>query len=205
MAALRHDGSMLAGDADRERAVNVLKDAFTEGRLNQGEYEERVGRAYQARTYGELTPITRDLPAAGVTPPPLLGPLHWPCVGAVTPWALANVTFQYVTPSQPHAHPCSPDFRGDGLSTQLPGLVQSGASQYSLGRQSLCAVGHAQAFLMPFDPRPDGSGPPNTELHPPAMAKVRPRVAIRAVSPKGRRNTSGRRLTFAGLLYRRSI
>jgi len=114
--------------------------------------------------------------SAGVTPPPLLGPLHWPCVGAVTPWALANVTFQYVTPSQPHAHPCSPDFRGDGLSTQLPGLVQSGASQYSLGRQSVCAVDHAQAFLTPFDPSPDGSGPPKIEVHPALSAITTARV-----------------------------
>lgn len=56
---------MLAGDADRERAVNVLKDAFTEGRLKQGEYEERIGRAYQARTYSELDALTADIPRPG--------------------------------------------------------------------------------------------------------------------------------------------
>ena len=53
---------MLAGDADRERAVNVLKEAFTEGRLRQEEYEDRIGRAYQARTYGELHRLTEDIP-----------------------------------------------------------------------------------------------------------------------------------------------
>ena len=57
---------MLAGDADRERAVNVLKDAFTEGRLTQGEYEDRMGRAYQARSYGELDLLTGDIPHAPV-------------------------------------------------------------------------------------------------------------------------------------------
>jgi hypothetical protein len=61
---------MLAGDADRERAVNVLKDAFTEGRLNQGEYEERVGRVYQARTYGELDVLTGDIPRPSPSYPP---------------------------------------------------------------------------------------------------------------------------------------
>lgn len=55
-------GNMLAGDADRERAVNVLKDAFMDGRLKQEEYEERVGHAYLARTYGELDRITADIP-----------------------------------------------------------------------------------------------------------------------------------------------
>ncbi|MFG1808763.1 DUF1707 and DUF4190 domain-containing protein [Streptomyces sp. NPDC049040] len=59
---------MLAGDADRERAVNVLKDAFTEGRLTQPEYEDRVGLAYQARTYGELDEVTADIPRAVVPP-----------------------------------------------------------------------------------------------------------------------------------------
>lgn len=54
---------MLAGDADRERAVSVLKDAFTEGRLTQPEYEDRVVRAYKARTYGDLDAITSDIPA----------------------------------------------------------------------------------------------------------------------------------------------
>ncbi|NUR01717.1 MAG: DUF1707 and DUF4190 domain-containing protein [Streptomyces sp.] len=53
---------MLAGDADRERAVNVLKDAFAEGRLTQLEYEDRVMRAYQARTYGDLDVVTADIP-----------------------------------------------------------------------------------------------------------------------------------------------
>jgi hypothetical protein len=53
---------MLAGDADRDRTVNVLKDAFADGRLTQSEYEERVGRAYQARTYQELDLLTGDVP-----------------------------------------------------------------------------------------------------------------------------------------------
>jgi uncharacterized protein DUF1707/uncharacterized protein DUF4190 len=53
---------MLAGDADRERAVSVLKDAFIEGRLTLEEYEDRAGRAYQARTYADLDVLTIDIP-----------------------------------------------------------------------------------------------------------------------------------------------
>ena len=53
---------MLAGDADRDRTVNVLKDAFTDGRLTQAEYEERIDRAYQARTYRELDLLIGDVP-----------------------------------------------------------------------------------------------------------------------------------------------
>jgi len=53
----------LAADADRERAVDVLKAGFAEGRLTKGEHEDRVSRAYAARTYGELGSLVADLPA----------------------------------------------------------------------------------------------------------------------------------------------
>jgi hypothetical protein len=55
--------AMRAGSADRERAVDVLKAGFAEGRLTQEEYNDRMGRAYAARTYGELAALTADLPA----------------------------------------------------------------------------------------------------------------------------------------------
>ena len=58
--------AMRAASADRERAVDVLKAGFTEGRLTQDEYNERMNRAYAARTYGELTALTADLPAGAV-------------------------------------------------------------------------------------------------------------------------------------------
>jgi uncharacterized membrane protein len=55
--------AMRAASADRERAVDVLKAGFAEGRLTQEEYNDRMGRAYSARTYGELAALTADLPA----------------------------------------------------------------------------------------------------------------------------------------------
>ncbi|MFM9697570.1 DUF1707 and DUF4190 domain-containing protein [Streptomyces europaeiscabiei] len=54
--------SLLAAHADRERAVDVLKAGFSEGRLPQDEYERRVERAYKARTVGELALLVADLP-----------------------------------------------------------------------------------------------------------------------------------------------
>ncbi|MFE9440955.1 DUF1707 domain-containing protein [Streptomyces sp. NPDC006602] len=60
-----------ASDADRERVAEVLRDALAEGRLDMEEFEERLDATYQARTYGELAPITRDLPSgAGAAPAP---------------------------------------------------------------------------------------------------------------------------------------
>ena len=41
----------------------MLKAAFAEGRLDQAEYNDRMGSAYNARTYGDLVALTADLPA----------------------------------------------------------------------------------------------------------------------------------------------
>ncbi|OKK19678.1 hypothetical protein AMK16_16590 [Streptomyces sp. CB00455] len=53
-----------ASDADRERVVDRLRDAVAEGRLDMDEFGERLEAAYKSRTYAELQPLTRDLPAA---------------------------------------------------------------------------------------------------------------------------------------------
>ncbi|MGH3256593.1 MAG: DUF1707 and DUF4190 domain-containing protein [Streptosporangiaceae bacterium] len=65
--------AMRAASTDRERTVDVLKAGFAEGRLSQEEYNERMGRAYSARTYGELAALTADLPAG-----PYPTPTPWP-------------------------------------------------------------------------------------------------------------------------------
>ena len=72
----------LAGTADRERAVGVLRAAFAEGRLTQDELDDRVARAYTARTYGDLWTLTADLPA---------GPLPYPCALPVVPYPQAGL------------------------------------------------------------------------------------------------------------------
>jgi hypothetical protein len=72
----------LAGSADRERAVGVLRAAFTEGRLTQDELDDRVEKAYAARTYGDLWTLIADLPA---------GPLPYP----------VGVPYQQATPAVP--------------------------------------------------------------------------------------------------------
>ena len=69
MQARMHPGmnpAMRAASADRERAVDVLKAGFAEGRLTQDEYNERMNQAYAARTYAELAAITADLPAGAI-------------------------------------------------------------------------------------------------------------------------------------------
>ncbi|UQX01327.1 DUF1707 domain-containing protein [Streptomyces sp. RerS4] len=58
-------GGLRASDADRELVVERLRDAVAEGRLDMEEFGERLEAAYASRTYAELEPLTRDLPASG--------------------------------------------------------------------------------------------------------------------------------------------
>ena len=67
----RINPAMRAASTDRERTVDVLKAGFAEGRLTQDEYNERMGQAYAARTYGELIALTADLPMGAM-------PAVWP-------------------------------------------------------------------------------------------------------------------------------
>lgn len=64
---------MRAGDADRNRAIDVLKAAFAEGRLTREELAWRESRVLAARTYGELAALVGDLPVGpfGAFPPPV--------------------------------------------------------------------------------------------------------------------------------------
>lgn len=61
--------AMLASHADRERAVDVLRAGYAEGRLEQPEFEKRVTRAYTARTVGDLALLVADLPQGPMPQP----------------------------------------------------------------------------------------------------------------------------------------
>jgi Domain of unknown function (DUF1707) len=55
-------------DADRERAVERLNKAVSEGRLTMSEFDERVAGVLRARTRSEVEPYLADLPAAPTAP-----------------------------------------------------------------------------------------------------------------------------------------
>jgi hypothetical protein len=72
-----HDPSqMRISDADRQRVADVLRDAAGDGRIDLDELEERLELTFQAKTYGELVPITLDLQAAGPVTPPAAAPVR---------------------------------------------------------------------------------------------------------------------------------
>src|SRR5271166_2739699 len=60
-------GTMRAADADRDRVVEVLSMAYSEGRLSKDEYDGRLENALSARTYADLDQLVTDLPAARAT------------------------------------------------------------------------------------------------------------------------------------------
>ena len=55
-------GNLRAADADRDRVVESLTLAFSEGRLSKDEYDGRVESALSARTYADLDQLVTDLP-----------------------------------------------------------------------------------------------------------------------------------------------
>ncbi|MDP9815880.1 hypothetical protein J3R04_001850 [Spirilliplanes yamanashiensis] len=70
---------MRAGDADRQQVADRLRLALDEGRLDLHEYDERLQRAYAAKTYGDLDGLLDDLPAATpalAVPQPAADPYH---------------------------------------------------------------------------------------------------------------------------------
>jgi hypothetical protein len=75
----------LAANADRDRAIDVLKAGFAEGRLTKAEYDHRTARVYASRTYGELGMLIADLPVG-----PLVGPPRYPVVAYPPPQAPVN-------------------------------------------------------------------------------------------------------------------
>ena len=58
-----------ASDTDRERVADQLREAAGHGRLTMDELDERLELTYAAKTYAELEPLTRDLPASGAAMP----------------------------------------------------------------------------------------------------------------------------------------
>src|SRR5512135_856024 len=54
---------MRASDADRDRVTSLLREHHAAGRLTAEEFHERMERAMEAKTLGELDELMTDLPA----------------------------------------------------------------------------------------------------------------------------------------------
>jgi len=77
---------MRAADTDRDQTAELLRRAAAEGRISFDELDERIGRAYAAKTFADLEALTRDLPGPGVRAPAPATPRYQPAeVPAGTP------------------------------------------------------------------------------------------------------------------------
>ena len=105
-----HDPSqMRISDADRQRVSDVLRDAAGDGRIDLDELEERLELTWQAKTYGELVPITLDLQATGPVTPPASAPVRRtsagvPAVGHNSSVAIMGETKRQGVWSVPEQH-----------------------------------------------------------------------------------------------------
>ncbi len=67
------DQHMRVSDAERQAVADRLGEHFADGRLDQAEFDERVGRAMSAKTRADLSGLFDDLPEP-VDSPNVAGP-----------------------------------------------------------------------------------------------------------------------------------
>ena len=86
-------GHFRASDADREQAIDTLKDAFAQGRLTMDELGVRAGQALASRTYAELAAVTADIAAGLITAEPVPARPHArkPVSKKVAAWAACAI------------------------------------------------------------------------------------------------------------------
>jgi hypothetical protein len=59
------DQHLRVSDAERQAVADRLGEHFADGRLDQAEFDDRVGRAMNAKTRADLSGLFDDLPDAG--------------------------------------------------------------------------------------------------------------------------------------------
>jgi uncharacterized membrane protein len=120
-----------ASTADRERAVDVLKAGYAEGRLTQEEYDARAGRALAARTVGDLAAVTADLPNGGHPADP-----GWrPAPARTNPMAVASLA-------------CGVGQPFTGFLSTIPAIVLGHMARREIRRTGEDGMGLATAGLV---------------------------------------------------------
>ena len=89
-------GHIRVSDADRDRAVSELSEAFQVGRITAGEFDDRSGQALRARTGQELTALLADLPAAADLTPVSTPAVPEPAYRASAPGAVVGASIAAV-------------------------------------------------------------------------------------------------------------
>lgn len=135
---------LLTSDVDRERVAERLRTAAGEGRLTPAELEERLERAFSARTDAELEPLVADLPVAPVRESrrgrrPDLGPFVFVSLMLIGIWAFTGMG--YFWPVWPIA--------GWGISFVAPGSLRGPCRRRSFNPGSSTARWPSSAAVGP--------------------------------------------------------
>jgi Domain of unknown function (DUF1707) len=135
---------LLTSDADRERVAERLRVAAGEGRLTPAELEERLERAFSARTDAELEPLVADLPTSPPREPrrsrrPDLRPFVFVSLLLIGIWAFSGMG--YFWPVWPIA--------GWGISFLAPGRLRGPCHRRSSNRGSSTARWPSSAAVGP--------------------------------------------------------
>jgi hypothetical protein len=73
-AALRRagwpNGALRVSDADRAEVADQLAKHYSDGRLDQAEFDQRLDQAMRAKTQADLVGLLADLPDGSGVPPP---------------------------------------------------------------------------------------------------------------------------------------
>lgn len=98
-------GDLRVSDAERDRAVAELSGHFQQGRLTQEEFEDRSGRALQARTGRELSGLFTDLPQDAAPVPVSPGSARRvPTAAVVVACAMAAIIVGNLLGDTGHSH-----------------------------------------------------------------------------------------------------
>lgn len=103
---------MRVSDSERQAVVEVLKQALDDGRLKMDEYVERMEKAYEALTIGDLEQLHDDLPTGALASPAIPPPAPAP---APVPQPV------YLVNSPPPVPPPTPHPGLRGAYVDLPG------------------------------------------------------------------------------------
>ncbi len=109
------DDPIRASDSDREVVVSALREAYTAGRLNLDEFDERMTDAYASKTWGDLRLLTADLPSQ-----PVLG---GDIPGRVFSAAVSEPPAQLQLPAHPPRSPVTPTRRKSPIPILIPVAV----------------------------------------------------------------------------------
>jgi len=201
-------GGMRASHADREQVIEVLKDAFAQGRLTRDELDARAGRALAARTCADLAALTADIPAGA----PAAGPAGPPAPVRRRPLtraaARSGICLIITAAAIVAGLIANPDGSGaDGSVAQLMLVLAITAMFTAIGIMA-CAVldswdQRSSRAQLPPRPGPGGQaleagqrGGAGQVGHDPALPRDRPgqaRADLRSDSPRrGRPHSSGR-------------